>query len=157
MPFAHTETLRGLKRLCIGKGELGTPQQRSYPFILTRYVQMLERQQSQLIAGIQLMYRSMQKGEGWTGPPLDHDAYGQPLTHKVLEGLGILVSEKWDDIMALDKCLNPEESPSAGGVVDLISELSSISFPDRQQLPAQSTLTDRQPSGATTPFPLILA
>ncbi|KAL6718993.1 Fluconazole resistance protein 1 [Lecanora helva] len=61
------------------------------------YVQMLERQQAQLIAGLQELYRRTQTGEGWTAPTLEPSHYGQPLTHKILEGLGLLRAEEWDE------------------------------------------------------------
>ena len=61
------------------------------------YVQMLERQQVQLIAGLQELYNRTQTGVGWTAPPLEPVNYGQPLTHKILDGLGVLRTEEWED------------------------------------------------------------
>lgn len=65
----------------------------SYPRALhdgvSRYVEILERQQAQLVAGLQEMYRRMQNGHGWIGAPLD-EAAGHPLTHDILESLGVL-------------------------------------------------------------------
>lgn len=51
------------------------------------YVQMLARQHTQLIAGLQELHRRTQTGEGWVGP----------LTHKTLEALGVLQQDEWDD------------------------------------------------------------
>ena len=59
---------------------------------------MLERQHTQLISGLQEFYRRTQEGESF--PTLPHGpAYkGQPLTHKILEALGVLQSdEDWED------------------------------------------------------------
>jgi len=61
------------------------------------YVQMLARQHTQLIAGLQELYRRTQTGEGWVGPLPDPVNYGQPLTHKILEALGVLQQDEWDD------------------------------------------------------------
>ena len=63
---------------------------------------MLERQHVQLIAGIQELYRRLANGESWTAPPLDPANHGRPLTHKVLERLGVLRTEEWDDFVGLD-------------------------------------------------------
>lgn len=65
--------------------------------MIDSYVQMLERQHAQLIAGVQELYRCTQNGQGWTQPPLDLVNHGQPLTHKILEGLGVLRTEEWAD------------------------------------------------------------
>ena len=61
------------------------------------YVQMLERQHSELIAGLQELYRRIQAGEPFPSPRLEPAYNGQPLTHKILEALGVLPSEEWED------------------------------------------------------------
>jgi len=53
------------------------------------YVEMLEQQQSQLVAGIREMYRRLQNGDDWPGAPLQ-DYEGYPLTHDILERLDVL-------------------------------------------------------------------
>ena len=53
---------------------------------------MLEQQQSQLVAGLQEMYRRSQNGQGWKGPPLSDSNSGIPLTHDILDRLGALKS-----------------------------------------------------------------
>ena len=58
---------------------------------------MLERQHSELIAGLQELYRRIQAGEPFPSPPLEPAYNGQPLTHKILEALGVLPSEEWED------------------------------------------------------------
>ena len=59
---------------------------------------MLERQHTQLIAGLQELYWRMQNDGGWTGPRLEVGINNQPLTHKILEALGVLQSDEWEDI-----------------------------------------------------------
>ena len=51
---------------------------------------MLENQHSQLVAGLQELYKRIQSGQGWTGPPLKETSHGMPLTHDILEHLGAL-------------------------------------------------------------------
>ena len=59
---------------------------------------MLERQHTELIAGLQELYRRIQAGEPFPSPPLEPVYNGQPLTHKILEALGVLPSEEdWED------------------------------------------------------------
>lgn len=65
----------------------------------TRYVEMLESQQTQLVAGLQELYRRLQRGEGWVGSPLKESTRGMPLTHDILERLGAL---KQDSKSGLD-------------------------------------------------------
>ena len=62
------------------------------------YVQMLERQHTELISGLQELYRRIQAGEPFPSHPLEPAYNGQPLTHKILEALGVLQSdEDWED------------------------------------------------------------
>lgn len=51
---------------------------------------MLEQQQTQLVNGLQEMYRRMTNNEGWKGEPLDTVPHGYPLTHDILERLDAL-------------------------------------------------------------------
>ncbi|KAL8907479.1 MAG: hypothetical protein Q9207_001383 [Kuettlingeria erythrocarpa] len=51
---------------------------------------MLEQQQTQLVNGLQEMYRRITNNEGWKGKPLDTVARGYPLTHDILERLDVL-------------------------------------------------------------------
>ena len=58
---------------------------------------MLERQHAQLISGLQELYRRTKNSDGWTGPRIDVGSHDQPLTHKILEALGVLQPDKWED------------------------------------------------------------
>lgn len=57
------------------------------------YVEMLENQQSQLVTGLQELYKRVQNGQGWVGSPLKETSHGGPLTHDILERLGALKQE----------------------------------------------------------------
>ena len=65
--------------------------------ITSRYVEMLENQQSQLVAGLQELYKRVQNGQGWTGSPLKETSHGGPLTHDILERLGALKQENHNE------------------------------------------------------------
>lgn len=58
---------------------------------------MLERQHTQLLTGLQELYRRAQNGQGWDGPPLDPINRGRPLAHKILDALGVLCKDEWED------------------------------------------------------------
>lgn len=63
---------------------------------------MLERQHAQLIAGLQELYRRTQTGDGRIGPRLEVEDHNQPLTHKILESLGVLQSDDWEETESID-------------------------------------------------------
>jgi hypothetical protein len=54
---------------------------------------MLEAQQGQLVSGLQELYKRVSNGQGWTGSPLKESSNGVPLTHDILERLGVLKHE----------------------------------------------------------------
>ncbi|KAI5302072.1 hypothetical protein KEM56_001066 [Ascosphaera pollenicola] len=71
------------------------------------YVEMLEQQQSQLVAGLQELYRRTREGQGWPGEPLQDMPNGHPLTHDILERLGALKPAKGsDEIPTFEEDLN---------------------------------------------------
>ncbi|OJD14670.1 hypothetical protein ACJ73_09056 [Blastomyces percursus] len=57
------------------------------------YVEMLEQQQAQLVAGLQSLYKMILDGKEWPGDPLKESGNGHPLTHDILERLGALKQE----------------------------------------------------------------
>ena len=118
---------------------------RRQSFLLTiySYVQMLERQQAQLIAGLQEFYRRTQNGEGWTGPRLELGNHNQPLTHKVLEALGVLHPDEWEDARSDDSCRQSFEKHGPDEDGWMISEPGSPS--------TQATLSPSSPP--LTAFP----
>lgn len=58
------------------------------------YVEMLEQQQDKLVNALQELYDRNLNRKGWPGPPLHTTAKGIPLTHDILDRLGLL---KLDD------------------------------------------------------------
>ncbi|KAF2731083.1 hypothetical protein EJ04DRAFT_536867 [Polyplosphaeria fusca] len=70
-------------------GERKKSQDKVYP---KGYVEMLEQQQSQLVAGLRELYSRLQNGQSWPGRPLREAQNGHPLTHDILERLDLLHS-----------------------------------------------------------------
>lgn len=68
-------------------GERKKSQDKVYP---KGYVEMLEQQQAQLVAGLRELYSRLQTGQGWPGQPLQEAQGGHPLTHDILERLDLL-------------------------------------------------------------------
>lgn len=54
------------------------------------YVEMLEQQQEKLVNALQLLYDHNLKGTRWPGHPLHKTSKGIPLTHDILDRLGLL-------------------------------------------------------------------
>ncbi|KAK5082090.1 Fluconazole resistance protein 1 [Lithohypha guttulata] len=100
------------------------------------YVEMLESQQAQLVAGIQELYRRLQVGEGWEGPRLKETAGGTPLTHEILDHLGALKHDNQhssttfeDSPETLQSKLSVTTSASVRREMSFDTSSSSISSP----------------------------
>lgn len=75
-----------------------TPMRRpSSRLTMNRYVQMLERNQLQLTAGVQELYKRLHNGHGLSGQWPNGALHENTSTNKILDGLGILNSTEWDD------------------------------------------------------------
>ncbi|KEQ68160.1 hypothetical protein M436DRAFT_59040, partial [Aureobasidium namibiae CBS 147.97] len=61
------------------------------------YVRALEMQQFKLVAGLQTMYFMLLAANSWPGPQLAKRE-GNPLTHDILESLGLLESDQDEDL-----------------------------------------------------------
>lgn len=93
----------------------------------TSYVQMLERQQLQMIAGIQELYRRLRNNEAWPCSVLEDDLGPQPLTHKVLETLGVLPGQ-WEEPGHITDAPNTApQSPFDVGFPNSLSQLPECS------------------------------
>lgn len=67
---------------------------------------MLERQQAQLVIGLQELYGRTLTGQGWVGPALPASGSGHPLTHDILERLGALQSDGRGELEGFAEDLN---------------------------------------------------
>ncbi|KAL8899885.1 MAG: hypothetical protein Q9207_005972 [Kuettlingeria erythrocarpa] len=92
------------------------------------YVQMLERQQAQLIAGIQKFHSMTQKGDPLPTDPLESNGRGQPLVHQILQRLGVLqASDPWDEVDA-------EEAGSESPPSTELDSATSTNFDIKHQI-----------------------
>ena len=90
MPSVFLEKERSHKTKSTRKGELFTYSMYDLYAKRCSYVEMLEQQQSQLVAGLRELYIRLQTGQGWPGQPLREAQNGHPLTHDILERLDLL-------------------------------------------------------------------
>ncbi|GAB7346156.1 hypothetical protein MBLNU457_4901t1 [Dothideomycetes sp. NU457] len=67
------------------------------------YVEMLEQQQGQLVAGLQETYRRLMDANLWPGAPLS-ETEGHPLTHDILARLNIVSNKTDADDMFEEDC-----------------------------------------------------
>ena len=80
------------------------------------YVELLERQQAQLVAGLRELYNRLQDDKGWPGSPLPKVQDGHPLTHDILEKLGLLhsSSDNAGNYEGFEEDCNHSSSDNAG-------------------------------------------
>jgi len=90
MPFAFSASGKSRKTRSIPRGKLKLYIVFSTVTDNPSYVEMLEQQQSQLVAGLRELYTRLQQGQGWPGAPLREAQGGHPLTHDILERLDLL-------------------------------------------------------------------
>ncbi len=80
---------------------------------------MLEQQQNQLVNGIRELYMMVINERDWEGEPLEESINGHPLTHDILDRLGVLKPDGEvemdgfeDDLDVLRRKLAPEAEPT---------------------------------------------
>ncbi|MCJ1263385.1 hypothetical protein MMC22_003255 [Lobaria immixta] len=73
---------------------------------MTRYVEMLEQQQQQLVNGLQELYDIVISNRGWKGSLLKDSTNGRPLTHDILERLGALKLESNVEVQRFEEDLD---------------------------------------------------
>ncbi|KAK5125107.1 hypothetical protein LTR85_000781 [Meristemomyces frigidus] len=90
MPFASSGSYRSRvgqhRRVLTSARERKKSHDKVYP---KGYVEMLEQQQTQLVTGLQEMYKRLQNAQAWKDPSLP-EVNGHPLTHDILAALGLL-------------------------------------------------------------------
>jgi hypothetical protein len=133
----------------IPKGKLSHEAAASTKLIIPSYVEMLENQQSQLVTGLQELYKRTQSGQGWIGSPLKETSHGAPLTHDILERLGALKQDghATGDVFEEDLTLM-QQRLIASGAGFMARETSSDSdseagqSPMFEQMPQKPVFTD---------------
>lgn len=112
----------------------------------SRYVEMLEQQQAQLVAGLQELYKRAQSGQGWVGSPLKDSNNGNPLTHDILERLGALKQEGHATGESFEEDLNlMQQRLIASGVGFMQRQDSSDGSSDSGQSPNFDTMPSKPP------------
>ena len=132
------------------------------PLTICSYVQMLERSHAQLTAGLQELYRRTQNCDGWTEPRLKLENPTQPLVHQILEALGVLRTEDWEEPESVDESqqgfeeygldnngwMYPESTSPSTQVTFFPDLLSQTAFPHSQ-------IMSKRRSKLQTDLPLI--
>lgn len=111
--------------------------------IIYSYVQMLERSHAQLTAGLQELYRRTQNGDGWRGPRLESVNHNQPITHQILEALGVLRTEDCEEKESVDDIWQGFEGHG--------QDNNGWMYSERASPPTQATFSPKSP--AQTAFP----
>ncbi|EEP82082.1 predicted protein [Uncinocarpus reesii 1704] len=114
------------------------------------YMEMLEEQQNQLVAGLRLLYRRVQEGEGWPGKPVQ-ECNGRPLTHEILEALGVLneMEEPFEESVSALRNRYMTDRPDltnrreSGSSIGDYSSFTSVQSTDLSQQ-SQAALAQRQ-------------
>jgi hypothetical protein len=118
------------------------------------YVEMLENQQSQLVTGLQELYRRTQSGQGWTGSPLKETSHGVPLTHDILERLGALKQDGHNTDAHFEEDLSlMQQHLIANGAGFMQREASSDTSSEIDQSPIFEQMPSKSPM-FTDPFSL---
>ena len=117
------------------------------------YAEMLEKQHSQLVGGLQEMYQRLRRATLWESEPLDESS-GRPLTHDILAALDFLEPNEEEFIE------QPRSSPLLEEAEEDIEDVSAESSQEILQStlpmfgePALSarTTTSRSPSVISSP------
>ncbi|KAK5215006.1 Fluconazole resistance protein 1 [Exophiala xenobiotica] len=106
----------GILRFQTTYQNLSQSQQKGTRFRCAIYVELLESQHAQLASGLQKLYQQTQSGIQWIGAPLKKTSSGLPLTHDILERLGVFKEDDLapyyhfeEDINALQLKLNASD------------------------------------------------
>lgn len=114
---------------------------------------MLENQQTQLVAGLQELYRRLQNGQGWSGSPLKESGAGVPLTHDILDRLGALKQDGHNTSDLFEEDLNAlQQRLIANGATMMQREGSHDASSESAPSPA-SFDSMQQKMHFTNPFP----
>ncbi|KAK8226114.1 hypothetical protein HDK77DRAFT_382855 [Phyllosticta capitalensis] len=125
------------------------------------YVEMLEQQQNQLVAGLRELYRRLQTGEGWPGLPLSDQQGGHPLTHDILERLDLLQPKDGpgqyeafeEDFVRMEKRLRDEEEVASAPPSKRRGSIGSESDHGHISTPSSNGTPPTPPRSHFDPFP----
>ncbi|KAI9882190.1 MAG: hypothetical protein M1823_006068 [Watsoniomyces obsoletus] len=106
------------------------------------YVEMLEQQQAQIVAGLQELYRRITEGECWPGPVLDDGGSGQPRVHDILDALGVLKQDRHGISAAFEEDFNVlQRRLYESGAPPMLRD-RSMSLDSEMEMDESSTVAD---------------
>ncbi|KAI4731669.1 hypothetical protein E4T49_00542 [Aureobasidium sp. EXF-10728] len=118
------------------------------------YVEMLEQQQAQLVAGLQETYRRLVDANAWPGKPLS-EASGQPLTHDILARLDLLEPKNdgsGEHEHFEEDCQKLQQRLISEGA-SFIARRNSSGYESDHSLPRKHARTSSRSSVHSTPIP----
>ena len=120
-----------------------------------RYVEMLEQQQTQLVNAIRDMYQRLLSGDVWVGSPLKQAPNGYPLTHDILEQLGVLKIDGTDDGESFEDDFETLQQKAYNQEHDIMSPRSSNadSCPPSKRASRNPTFPTRESTLPAVQFP----
>ena len=110
---------------------------------------MLERSHAQLTAGLQELFRRTQNSDGWTGPRLELENHKRPLTHQILEALGVLRTEDWEEPESVDD--------NGQGFEGYVLDKNGWMFSESASPPTQVTFSPGSPTQTNFPHSEIMS
>ena len=125
-------------------------------------MQLLENQQTLLVAGIQELYRRTMNGIAWPDIPMERSCDSQPLTHRVLEALGILKQDQCEGLgqdnistASASHCFSlalPASPPTSPTPIWMLSKVGKLhQETHRHETQRDPTVCDLIPPTTTTP------
>ncbi|MCJ1477066.1 hypothetical protein MMC13_005737 [Lambiella insularis] len=112
---------------------------------------MLEHQQTQLVNGLQELYTRVTTGKGWEAPLLDESS-GKPLTHDILESLGILQQDSQSSLGRFEEDTDSIQKRLLRDGADMTQRRQSIDTECDQESIQSSFESAGHPSSVTTYF-----
>lgn len=113
---------------------------------------MLEHQQSQLVNGLQELYACIITGQGWEAPLLNEASNGRPLTHDILESLGVLAQEPQPNFGTFDEDTDAMQKQLLRGGADMVQRWQSDDTECDQESVQSSFESAACPSSITQPY-----
>ncbi|KAF1824884.1 uncharacterized protein K489DRAFT_307876, partial [Dissoconium aciculare CBS 342.82] len=114
------------------------------------YVEMLEQQQSQLVSGLQELYKRLRDVEQWDGAVLT-EVEGRPLTHDILASLRLLETKHDGDIEAFEENVEKLQARLLASGAGFTRRRGSISSESEQSQHGHARSASRDAPTASKP------
>ncbi|MCJ1226344.1 hypothetical protein MMC12_002994 [Toensbergia leucococca] len=113
---------------------------------------MLEQQQIQLVNGLQILYKQNVTGERWSGAPLKDSFKGHPLTHDILEKLGVLKLDAHANFGGFEDDLDTMQQRLIDGGAELMQRQGSVDSESDHGQSLMSFLESESPQSPNDAF-----